>query len=200
MITDEILDDKIERLRKSAEKRGYTLTLSRANVRKILLEPFCQYTGLPFDDERVIRSFERIDNNKGYEPGNVIPVAMHVNKMKSNHTLDFLRKQPKKMVEKQSNVRKFHENNILDMQTKIEKRKLQITELQTLLISQEAKLEEFISKRVEIQAECDRVQTDSELLEKTIAVLETNPNIGRKYMTLMQKLKKVVFGLRLRVR
>ena len=54
----------------SAKQRGEVFTLSREEYFGLLAKP-CAYCALPNDVQRGV-GLDRIDNSKGYEPGNVV--------------------------------------------------------------------------------------------------------------------------------
>lgn len=71
---------------KSANRRGLDFNLTDANVRKLLKSPTCYYTGVVFgedSDPLNVRTFERIDDNKGYIHGNVVAVTLRANRIKN---------------------------------------------------------------------------------------------------------------------
>lgn len=71
------------------ENREFTLTLP--DVRRLLSQKFCSYTGLPMTHQFVGSieprysdvTIDRIDNTKGYVRGNVKAVAKGINELKS---------------------------------------------------------------------------------------------------------------------
>ena len=71
---------------KSANSRGLEFNLTDANVRKLLNTKVCYYTGVPFnenDDPLNIRTFEMVDDTKGYVQGNVVVVTLRANRIKN---------------------------------------------------------------------------------------------------------------------
>lgn len=71
---------------KSADKRGLDFNLTDANVRKLLNQKVCYYTGVEFDsddDPLNVKTFERIDDSKGYVHGNVVAVTLRANRIKN---------------------------------------------------------------------------------------------------------------------
>ena len=71
---------------KSANSRGLEFNLTDANVRKLLNTKVCYYTGVAFNknnDPLNIRTFERVDDTKGYVQGNVVVVTLRANRIKN---------------------------------------------------------------------------------------------------------------------
>lgn len=71
---------------KSANSRGLDFNLTDANIRKLLNTKVCYYTGVPFNennDPLNIRTFERVDDTKGYVQGNVVVVTLRANRIKN---------------------------------------------------------------------------------------------------------------------
>ena len=71
---------------KSANSRGLEFNLTDANVRKLLNTKVCYYTGVAFNennDPLNIRTFERVDDTKGYVQGNVVAVTLRANRIKN---------------------------------------------------------------------------------------------------------------------
>lgn len=71
---------------KSANKRGLEFNLTDANIRTLLNQKTCYYTGVVFyenDDPMNARTFERIDDKKGYVKGNVVAVTLKANRIKN---------------------------------------------------------------------------------------------------------------------
>ena len=71
---------------KSANSRGLEFNLTDANIRKLLNTKVCYYTGVTFNennDPLNIRTFERVDDTKGYVQGNVVVVTLRANRIKN---------------------------------------------------------------------------------------------------------------------
>ena len=71
---------------KSANKRGLEFNLTDANIKALLNKKTCFYTGVVFDvdsDPMNVRTFERIDDKKGYIKGNVVAVTLRANRIKN---------------------------------------------------------------------------------------------------------------------
>ena len=81
-------------LRYDAKKRGHSWHLSESDVRYLTSLP-CAYCGLePFNvyvkagDEYVYTGIDRMDNNKGYSLGNVVPCCKFCNGAKGPRSLE----------------------------------------------------------------------------------------------------------------
>lgn len=82
---ESILSKRLQIL-KSAKSRGLEFNLTDANVRKLLNTKVCYYTGVTFNennDPLNIRTFERVDDTKGYVQGNVVVVTLRANRIKN---------------------------------------------------------------------------------------------------------------------
>lgn len=70
----------------SANKRGLEFDLSDEDVRLLLETTVCYYTGVTFnegDDPLNAKTFERIDDTKGYVSSNVVAVTLRANRIKN---------------------------------------------------------------------------------------------------------------------
>lgn len=82
---ESVLSKRLQIL-KSAKSRGLEFNLTDANVRKLLNTKVCYYTGVTFNennDPLNIRTFERVDDTKGYVQGNVVVVTLRANRIKN---------------------------------------------------------------------------------------------------------------------
>ena len=82
---ERVLSKRLQIL-KSAKSRGLEFNLTDANVRKLLNTKVCYYTGVTFNennDPLNIRTFERVDDTKGYVQGNVVAVTLRANRIKN---------------------------------------------------------------------------------------------------------------------
>lgn len=71
---------------KSANKRGLEFNLTDANIKTLLNKKTCYYTGVAFDEDNDpmnVRTFERVDDTKGYVKGNVVAVTLRANRIKN---------------------------------------------------------------------------------------------------------------------
>lgn len=85
------VDSKRSSTKKSALSRGLEFNLSTAYVANLMSQSRCAYSGNAFiAGSRMHRSFERIDNSKGYVMGNVIAVTECYNKARSDFELSDL--------------------------------------------------------------------------------------------------------------
>lgn len=75
---------KLSAIRNSASRRGLEFNLERSDIEVLLKRKTCYYTGARFSSTLgYTRTFERLDNTKGYVKGNVVPVIHKANQMKS---------------------------------------------------------------------------------------------------------------------
>lgn len=71
---------------KSANKRGLEFNLTDANIKTLLNKKTCYYTGVAFDegnDPMNARTFERVDDTRGYVKDNVVAVTLRANRIKN---------------------------------------------------------------------------------------------------------------------
>ena len=85
---------------RDAKLRDIAFTLTVNDIKALLMSSHCHYTGIPLrlydevgpdlpDDQLTL---DRIDNEIGYEPGNVVACAHIVNKIKSNGDTESIKK------------------------------------------------------------------------------------------------------------
>lgn len=70
---------------RNAREKGLEFDLPFHVYKKLMLRKTCTYSGLTMTDEPghwTKRSLDRIDNDKGYEVGNVVAVCEGVNRLK----------------------------------------------------------------------------------------------------------------------
>lgn len=84
-------------LKNSAKRRNIEFTLTVLDLYNISFPLTCPILGIPLYFNRGSEcddsySFDRIDSTKGYTIDNIIVVSNRVNKLKSNATLDEMRK------------------------------------------------------------------------------------------------------------
>lgn len=74
--------------KKDAMRRGIEFTLSFQAFVNMKMQTQCAYTGLPFSEtvEEDKMTMERIDNDKGYINGNVVPVMKRYNSLRNQLT------------------------------------------------------------------------------------------------------------------
>lgn len=88
-ISDIEVAKKMVNIHSSATSRNLEFGLTFDYVRKLLQYDTCYYTGVPFTDEGAhARSFDRLDNDKGYINGNVVACTIDINGKKNNLTID----------------------------------------------------------------------------------------------------------------
>lgn len=191
-ISKEAAVTKLRHIRKSANRRGYACTLTLANVRLLMAETHCVYTGELFDKEANNMSFDRIDNALGYEPGNVIPVTAHANHLKSNYGLEELRKLGAENHKRHIGYINSVAAQIAKKDQKIQARRKQLEELQKLL-------EKDVNEMQVLQAELVKAENvvaddvkDGEIYMKMVTVLETSTDLGARYLTVWQKLRRLL--------
>jgi hypothetical protein len=188
--TDITPEQKLAQTRESANNRRYVCTITLDNVKLLMAETHCQYTGVQFsDDPRQNQTFERVDNSMGYVPGNVIPVTLHVNNLKGSLSLVEL----KKRANNWQNRRKPHMDTIVgrehNIKKKINTRLKQIEELQEANKRSQEELLLVEKERMRAQANIDEDIEDQKIYGQIVHVIETNRDIGHKYLTPIQKIK-----------
>lgn len=69
----------------NAKKNGHEFSLTFSEFKKVTSRKTCYYTSLPFNSENkeYRKTLDRIDNTKGYIPGNVVVCLNVVNNIKS---------------------------------------------------------------------------------------------------------------------
>ncbi len=84
-------------LKSSAKKRDIPFTLLLSDMDEIGIPIVCPILGIPLhfnrhkvEDNSI--SFDRIDSSKGYSLDNVIVISYRANKLKSNATIDEMKK------------------------------------------------------------------------------------------------------------
>jgi hypothetical protein len=190
---------KYNQLRMSAEQRNLEFKLTPYNVKMLLEETHCQYTGTEFarGDPMTHRSIERVDNNKGYVPGNVIPVTMFANKLRSDHEIDRL-EEILKSWENSSDVEhnvKAEERAIENLRKKTVQRENQIKELQKNIDKDNERIADHTKTMESIVRNNEYKIKKIEATRNIIGVLSTNaPFLAKKYLTWIQKVK-LFFGL-----
>ena len=82
----EVILTKRLNILKSANKRGLEFNLTDANIKTLLNKKTCYYTGVAFDegnDPMNARTFERVDDTRGYVKDNVVAVTLRANRIKN---------------------------------------------------------------------------------------------------------------------
>lgn len=83
--------EKLIRIRKSAEDRGIYFCMTFSEVKRLLSVEKCYITGVKFEEvanSPKQRTFDRLDNTKGYVNGNVIACTKEFNSIKGNITIE----------------------------------------------------------------------------------------------------------------
>ena len=69
---------------KYAKEKGLEFTISFNQYKRLVTRKKCEYTSLPFDTSPQHKlTLDRIDNSKGYIPGNVVAICYFANQFKS---------------------------------------------------------------------------------------------------------------------
>jgi hypothetical protein len=80
---------KLVNIHSSAQSRNLDFDLTFEYVKKLLEYSTCFYTNVQFtEDGPNARSFDRVDNDKGYVIGNVVACTTDINGKKNNLTID----------------------------------------------------------------------------------------------------------------
>jgi hypothetical protein len=93
-VKEDILSDvevarKMVNIHSSASSRNLEFNLTFDYVKKLLEYDKCYYTNVPFTEEGLsARSFDRLDNDKGYILGNVVACTVDINGKKNNLTIE----------------------------------------------------------------------------------------------------------------
>ena len=81
-ITDLVVATKYVTLARNAQTRGIDVTISFAELKRVLKQTHCYFTGVELNDineDENQFSLDRIDNDKGYVKGNVVACARSFN-------------------------------------------------------------------------------------------------------------------------
>lgn len=182
-----VLKDKLERIKRSAQRRGYQCTLSLANVERLLTATHCEYTGVAFDSKNTM-SIERIDNSKGYIPGNVIPVITMVNQIKSDNDLEQLTELKEHFDRKHQARLKEFMLSLSSVQRKIKGREDQIKALQKQINKLETDVLRLADEIERMNRGEDEHFQNAQIVGKIITHLKENNKSAEKYMTFWQRL------------
>lgn len=91
MITDLEVAKKLLKIQQSAQNRDIDFDLSFSEVKRLLSVKKCFYSGKELDNDEKSenqRTFDRIDNTKGYVNGNVVACTKKINHLKGNMTIE----------------------------------------------------------------------------------------------------------------
>ena len=85
------------RTKNRASQSGIEFTLTKSDIADMTVPITCPVLGIPIRMERGRQtdnslSIDRIDSSRGYTPENVVFVSWKCNRLKSNATLDEMRK------------------------------------------------------------------------------------------------------------
>ena len=88
-ISDVEVAKKLVNIHSSAQSRNLEFNLTFEYVKKLLEYTTCFYTNVQFtEDGPHARSFDRVDNDKGYIIGNVVACTVDINGKKNNLTIE----------------------------------------------------------------------------------------------------------------
>lgn len=89
---------KYKNLYNSASRRNIEFTLTLTDVRQLLKQKYCHFTGVPLlipegvaentPEFQNTLSIDRLDNEQGYVRGNVVACTYFINRLKGNMTLE----------------------------------------------------------------------------------------------------------------
>lgn len=96
-ITSKEIKQLLNHLKASAKKRGIFFDLTTADIDDIGIPISCPVLGIPLKFNKGVAehnsiSFDRIDSSKGYTKENIIIVSNRVNQLKSDASLEEMRK------------------------------------------------------------------------------------------------------------
>lgn len=86
-VTDIQLAKRFVQTEKSAKDRGKAFNLKLGTMRRLMNTQKCFFTGVQMNTTEghpFQRTFDRIDNNKGYVEGNVVACTKRINNMKGD--------------------------------------------------------------------------------------------------------------------
>ena len=89
IISDVEVAKTLVNIHSSAQSRSLEFNLTFEYVKKLLEYNTCYYTNVIFTEEGgSARSFDRVDNDKGYVVGNVVACTIDINGKKNNLSID----------------------------------------------------------------------------------------------------------------
>lgn len=74
--------------RRNAKTRNLEFTISKKDIE---IPNCCPVFGTTWGEQEYAPSLDRIDNSKGYIPGNILVVSWRANRIKNDSTLDELK-------------------------------------------------------------------------------------------------------------
>jgi hypothetical protein len=88
-LSDVEVAKKLVNIHSSAQNRSLEFNLTFECVKKLLEYTTCYYTNVQFtEDGPSARSFDRVDNEKGYVVGNVVACTVDINGKKNNLSIE----------------------------------------------------------------------------------------------------------------
>lgn len=78
-----LIANKYKSTLSNAITRGIDFDLSIKDVEQLMTEKYCYYTGVAFDSEENSITFDRVDHEIGYIPGNVVACTLKANHLKN---------------------------------------------------------------------------------------------------------------------
>ena len=88
-ITDLDVAKKMINLKQSADSRGLKFDLSFLNLKKLMEQKKCFYTGKTFDKtQENTLSIDRVDNKIGYFDDNVVACTVEINRKKTDISIE----------------------------------------------------------------------------------------------------------------
>jgi len=94
MVEDITVARKLVSICNSAASRDLDFNLTFRTVKRLLTQEKCYFTGEEFVEDLNVdnsRTFDRLDNNKGYVEGNVVACTRRINESKGNLTIQDLK-------------------------------------------------------------------------------------------------------------
>ncbi|MCA9749601.1 MAG: hypothetical protein KC414_10900 [Romboutsia sp.] len=91
MLTDIEVAKKLLKIHQSAQARNLDFDLSFSEVKRLLSVKKCFYSGEELESDEKSenqRTFDRVDNTKGYVNGNVVACTKKINHLKNNLTIE----------------------------------------------------------------------------------------------------------------
>ena len=89
IISDVEVAKKLVNIHSSAQSRNLEFNLTFEYVKKLLEYTTCYYTNIQFTEDGIYaRSFDRVDNDKGYVVGNVVACTVDINGKKNNLSIE----------------------------------------------------------------------------------------------------------------
>ena len=90
-VTDLEVAKKLIQIEQSASSRGFKFDLSLRTVRRLMNTEKCFFTGVVMnniENDPNQRTFDRINNRKGYVEGNMVACTKEFNNKKANLTIN----------------------------------------------------------------------------------------------------------------